>query len=172
MRPNVNLQPHQKPNLSTAKNKSHNVGSYKAPSFGYATKDRSSTVRQTDKPAILEKNELDRGGGQGKRPSGDETTNTHVARSQYTYSKYGNQDEDNGACDEEAEKLLSEYVAKGDYKNIDDDVVSVISQMIPMLKAQTTFVPQVMDDRVLQESEQTALIVEESLKQIDYSLNT
>ena len=66
--------------------------------------------------------------------------------------------------DEEAQKLLSEYekqMAKGDYTKIDDDVVSVISQKIPMLNKQRSFVPQVMDDQVLLESEQNAIILEE-----------
>jgi hypothetical protein len=57
-----------------------------------------------------------------------------VARSEYTYNKYRDRDGTESYLDiEEAEKLLSEFVSKGDYKNIDDDVVSVISAKIPML---------------------------------------
>lgn len=62
-------------------------------------------------------------------------------------------------------------MAKGDYKNIDDDVVSVISQKIPLLNKQKTLIPKVLDDKVIKGQEENSMIVEELLKQIDYALN-
>lgn len=59
-----------------------------------------------------------------------------MARSEYTYNKYRDEDRESHLDDEEAEKLLSEFVSRGDYRNIDDDVVSVISAKIPMLNKQ------------------------------------
>ena len=65
---------------------------------------------------------------------GDETTSNYVAKSEFIYGQQRKQNRNKKTdYDEEAEKLLSEYMAKGDYKNIDDDVVSVISQKIPLL---------------------------------------
>ena len=76
----------------------------------------------------------------------------HVARSEYTYNRYRDGSESH-LEDDEAERLLSEFVSKGDFRNIDDDVVSVISAKIPMLNKQKSFIPKVMDNQVLAETE-------------------
>lgn len=69
-----------------------------------------------------------------KNRNSDVKPNAHVARSEYTYNKYrDNDDGESHLENDEAEKLLSEFISKGDYRNIDDDVVSVISAKIPML---------------------------------------
>lgn len=111
---------------------------------------RSSTFRKTAEKPILEQQELDYDANYKEGEEGE----TKNARSEFDYKPGGHKDD--VLDDAEAQKLLSEYekqMAKGDYTRIDDDVVSVISQKIPMLNKQRSFVPQVLDDQVLLETE-------------------
>ena len=63
--------------------------------------------------------------------------------------------------------MISEYGKHLENGDLDDDMISVISQQIPMLNKQKPLVPNVVDAQVLLESEQNAILLEEQMKLID-----
>jgi len=68
---------------------------------------------------------------------------------------------------EDAQRVISEYGKHLENGDLDDDMISVISQQIPMLNKQKPLVPNVVDAQVLLESEQNAILLEEQMKLID-----